>query len=353
MAGEAAAEAPLDFSVAVFSSRPYVKEFLAKPLTATFSRVTFLEARLDKDSARLAEGYDAVCLFVNDDACEAVVATLAEVGVRFIAMRCAGYDQVDLAAAKNRGLRVVRVPSYSPRSVAEHALALMMSLARNLRLTQLKVQSGNYTVDGLVGVELSGKTFGVVGTGQIGLAFIKLLQGFGGRVLAYDVYQNPKALELGAQYVDLETLLRQSDVVSLHTPLLKETYHIIDKERLHMMKPHAMLINVSRGGLVDTAAVVEALREDHLGGVALDVYENEGSLFFKDFTELPASERMKTWDARFIEIRSLPQVTLTPHTAFLTDEALGNIATTLVANLKACACGGALENEIRAKGTLD
>ncbi|GAB4816217.1 hypothetical protein N2152v2_003263 [Parachlorella kessleri] len=339
-----------NFKIAVFSSQQYVLDFLEAPLEAAFPKnnVKFFESRLKLESAPLARGFDAVCAFVNDRISEAVIQVLAEGGVRFLAMRCAGFDKVDVAAAAKYGLKVVRVPAYSPRSVAEHALALTFTLARNLHLTHQRVAAGNYTLSGLVGFELSGKTFGIVGTGKIGLALIKLLQGFDCTVLCYDVYKTQEAERLGGRYVSLEELLSQADIVSLHTPLLTETFHLMDQSRLALMKPTAYLINVSRGGLVNTAALLNALQEGRLGGCAMDVYENEGPLFFRDYTRFSPLERLKNWDRQFEELISLPNVLITPHSAFLTNEALSNIAETTISNLKACAMGEPLINEVRA-----
>ena len=347
----------IELKVAVFSAVEYVVEFLENPLTSAFSKVKFLQARLDRDTASLVKGYDAVCLFVNDVCDAETIDVLADGGIRFIAMRCAGYDRIDVAAANKRGIRVVRVPSYSPRSVAEMALTLIMAASRNLRPAIQKVSIGNYQLSGLVGLEVSGKTYGIVGTGKIGLELIKLLKGFEGRILAYDIYKCEEVKKHGAQYVDLDTLLKESDIVSLHTPLLPSTRHLINEEKLHLMKQNAILINVSRGGLIDTKALMESLQygdEDHashsggkLAAVALDVYDKEESLFFEDFTRLAAKERMKKWDNAFTVLKSLPQVLITPHIAFLTQEALANIADTTVENLHECALGMDLVNEVK------
>ena len=339
-------------SVAIFSVSDYVLDFLEAPFAAAFSRTTFIPHRFDAASAPLAAGHDAVCLFVNDDADAAAIDALADAGVKFIAMRCAGFDRVDLAACARRGLRVLRVPAYSPRSVAEMALALALAAARHLKAANARVGVGNFGLSGIVGLELSGKTYGVVGTGAIGLEFVKLLRGFDGRVLAHDVRENAAAIAAGAEYVDLDTLLRESDVVSLHTPLLPSTKHIMCAKRLALMKPEAILVNVSRGGLIDTAALLRSLKTlGRPGAVALDVYEAEGSLFFQDFSNLAPAKRMAAWDSAFTELHALPQVLATPHVAFLTKEALANIAETTVENLRAAAAaapGAPLPNEVEA-----
>lgn len=353
-----AAQDKCDLKVAVFSAADYVVEFLEKPLSEAFTEVKFFAARLCEDTAVLAKGFDAVCLFVNDECGPKVVETLSEAGVKYIAMRCAGYDRVSLESAKKYGIRVFRVPAYSPRSVAEMALLLIMAAARNLRNAEQRVAVGNYSPSGLVGYEVSGKTYGIVGTGKIGVELIKLMRGFEGRVLAYDVMESEEAKAAGAQYVDLQTLLKESDVVSLHVPLLPSTKHIINRESLRLMKDNAILVNVSRGGLIDTNALMEELEfgddgEKSSGGklaaVAMDVYEGEETLFFEDFTRMPASRRMMAWDRRFASLKTLPQVTITPHIAFLTHEALDEIVVTTIANLRSAARGETVANEVAAK----
>lgn len=325
----------------------YQSSLLFRLLTTSPSPLPNHQARLEPTSAALAHGFDAVCIFVNDDAGAETLKVLAEGGVKLIAMRCAGYDRVDLAAAKELGIRVVRVPAYSPRSVAEHALALMMALARNIKASQIKMAAGSYTLNGLVGVELTGKTFGVVGTGAIGREFVKLLKGFEGKVLGYDPYPTDAARELGVEYVDLDTLLAQSDVISLHVPLLPSTQKLLGTESLNKLKPTALVINVSRGGLIDTEACIQALQEDKFAGLAVDVYEGEGSLFFQDWANMNTARRMKQWDQKFIALKSMPQVIVTPHIAFLTHSALDAIAATTRDNLLAAAEGKDLVNEVK------
>ncbi|PRW60617.1 D-lactate dehydrogenase [Chlorella sorokiniana] len=293
--------------VAVFGSFQYVVDFLKEPLTSIFPNTTFFEVRLKPETAPLAKGFDAVCIFVNDRVNEAVCQQLEEGGVKFIALRCAGFDKVDLEACARHGIRVMRVPAYSPRSVAEHALALTFALARNLHLATSRVKEGNYALSGLVGL------------------------GFGCRVLAYDVYKSEELKSQGVTYCSLEQLLSESDIISLHCPLLPSTFHIINAERLALMKSTAVLINVSRGGLVDTDALLEALQSGRLAGVAMDVYEQEGPLFFRDYTNYSARERMKSWDRRFASL-----------------EALTNIADTTIDNLASGLLGCPLKNEVKA-----
>jgi D-lactate dehydrogenase len=322
-------------TVAVFSSSSYVEDFMKDSLDKVFGTVTFIPNKLDIRSVEYARGSDVVCLFVNDECDREILLRLKDMGVSCVALRCAGFDRVDIDAAHELGIHVVRVPTYSPRSVAEGAMCLMLATARNLRSAVLKVAVGNYTLNGLVGMELTGKTFGIIGTGNIGIEFIKLLKGFDGTVLAYDVYPNQKAVDAGAQYVDMDTLLSQSDVVSLHVPLLPSTKNIMNKENLGKMKENSILINVSRGGLIDTHALIEMLTTGECGirAIGMDVYENEDSLFFTDFTDQSAQQRMKSWDNKFTVLKSLPQVVVTPHTAFLTEEALENICETTIQNI--------------------
>ncbi len=329
--GPSASSPPI--RVAVFSSSPYVEEFL-RPHFAEFS-ATFIPARLDESSARFAAGHDVVCNFVNDECDAGILEALSGMGVRMVANRCAGYDRVDLKAAQELGIAVARVPTYSPESVAEAGLCLMLATARNLRLSCLKVAVGNYTLDGLVGTQLSGKTFGVIGTGAIGTAMVKLLTGFGGKILAYDLFPSEKAREAGAEYVEMDRLLAESDVITLHTPLLPSTKHIICRDSLAKMKHNSILVNVSRGGLIDTESLVEMLVDGSCGvrAVGMDVYEDEESLFFTDFTDQSARQRMKRWDAKFQMLKNLPQVVVTPHTAFLTEEALAAIGETTKRNI--------------------
>lgn len=338
-----------DFKVAIFSAQPYVLEYLQRPLEAAIDRANlrFIEARLDKQTAELAHGCAAVCLFVNDACDGEVVEVLAKAGVKFITMRCAGFDKVDLGACAKHGIQVLRVPAYSPRTVAEHAFALAFTLARELHHQLPRVRVGNYTLNGIVGFELSRKTYGVVGTGNIGVELIRLLKCLDGRILAYDPYPSEEAKKLGVEFVSLEQLLQESDLVSLHCPLMPSTFHLINKERLDLMKPSAILINVSRGGLIDTNDLIAALEGNQLHGVAMDVYENEGNLFDQDFVELSSRDRMHAWDRRWAYLKSLPQVVVTPHSAFLTREALKNIADTTVENLRDCALGRPLRNEVK------
>jgi len=319
--------------LAVFSAQNYVVDHFGPPLTSHFPQTKFIDARLDADTAALAEGCGAVCIFVNDDASAPVIATLARCGVRMIALRCAGYDRVDLAACAAHGIAVARVPTYSPTSVAEMAVALAFALNRNLHLIPARVAQGNYALSGLVGFEMCSQTVAVLGTGAIGAEACRIFRGIGMRVLAYDVRPNPAVEAMGVEYCSVDEMLPQADVVSLHLPLLPSTTNFFDAAMVAKLKPNALLINVSRGGLVDTDALLAGLESGQIGGLGLDVYANEGALFFTDWSSMDAARRMKSWDRRFKTLISYPQVFVTPHSAFLTHEALRSIGRTTAINL--------------------
>lgn len=319
--------------VAVFSTKPYDARFLARAAEGGRHVLTFHEARLVPATASLSEGHDAVCAFVNDDLGADVLTRLADAGVRLVALRSAGFNHVDVAAAEALGIAVARVPAYSPHAVAEHALALLLALNRKIYRAYNRVREGNFSLDGLLGFDLDGKTVGVVGTGQIGRAFARMVHGLGCEVLAVDPVPSTE-LEGVATYVDRDELFAASDVVSLHCPLTPETYHLVDEAALRRMKRGVTLINTSRGQLVDTPAVVEALKEGRIGRLGLDVYEEEGDLFFEDL-----SNRVIRDDV-FSRLLTFPNVLVTGHQGFFTEEALTNIAATTVANLDAYEDGG-------------
>jgi D-lactate dehydrogenase len=325
--------------VAVFSSKKYDREYLGRALGGDHD-VTFLEARLDVQTAGLAAGHDAVCLFVNDDASNSVLELLAAGGTSFLLLRSTGYNHVDLAAASRLGLRVARVPGYSPHAVAEHAVALMLALDRKIHRAYARVREGNFSLDGLLGFDLHLRTVGVVGTGQIGLAMAQILRGFGCRILGYDIVENPACMALGMEYVELGRLLGESDVVTLHCPLTPETHHLITQSTIESMKNGVMIINTSRGGLIDTPAVIEGLKSGKIGHLGLDVYEEETALFFEDL-----SDRI-IHDDVFSRLLTFPNVIVTGHQGFFTQNALEQIAETTAANLSAFADGRSPENEL-------
>lgn len=317
----------------LFSSRQYdIDTFnVANAANAAFGfDLHFQESHLDADTAVLARGFDAVCPFVNDTLDAAVLERLREGGTRFIALRSAGFNHVDLAAAARLQLPVARVPAYSPYAVAEHAVGLILALNRRLPRAVARTREGDFSLHGLLGFDLHGKTVGVIGTGMIGRVFGRIMAGFGMRVLAYDP-GTPAAdlLALGAQYVPLDTLLAEADVVSLHCPLLPSTHHLIDEAAIAKMKRGAMLINTSRGGLVESNALIGALKSGQLGHLGLDVYEEEGGLFFEDHSNRPLQDDV------LARLLMFPNVIVTAHQAFFTREAMDEIARTTLANLAA------------------
>jgi D-lactate dehydrogenase len=313
--------------VAAFSTKPYDREFLERAAAGTGIEWRWFESRLEADTARLAEGAQAVNCFVNDDLGGGVLERLDALGVRLVTLRCAGFNQVDLPAAARLGLPVVRVPEYSPHAVAEHAVGLVLMLDRRLHKAFNRVREGNFSLDGLLGSDLHGRTVGVVGTGKIGRCFAEIMLGFGCRILAHDPRPDAALEARGVAYVPLADLLRDSDIVSLHCPLTPATHHLIDASRIKLMKPGAMLVNTSRGGLVDTRAVIAALKTGHIGHLGLDVYEEEADLFFED----KSSEIIG--DDVFSRLLTFPNVVVTAHQAFFTRNALEAIASQTVRNL--------------------
>lgn len=319
--------------IVLFSAKPYDRESFEAANDGHGHDLTYLDTRLDLRTSPLAEGHQAVCAFVNDDLSGPVVDDLADRGVRLLLLRSAGYNHVDLAAAEARGLVVARVPAYSPYAVAEHAAGLLLALNRHLHRAWIRVREQNFGLHGLMGMDLHGKTVGVIGTGQIGTVFTRIMAGFGVRLLAHDPYPNDECRALGAEYVDVGHLAAHSHAVALHCPLTPDTHHLVDADFLDRMPRGALLVNTSRGGLVDTPAVIDALRAGHLGGLAIDVYEEEAGLFFED-----RSEEILTDDA-FARLLTFPNVIVTAHQAFFTREAVQRIAGTTLANATAFVTG--------------
>lgn len=317
--------------IAVFSTKPYDKRFLdaanAAARATALHEFNYFRPRLEAVTAKLAEGHEAVCVFVNDVVNGEVLELLWAAGVRHVVLRCAGFNNVDLAAAARLRMSVVRVPAYSPHAVAEHTLALILALNRRIHRAYNRVREGNFELEGLLGFDLHGRTVGVIGTGQIGEATARILLGFGCKVLAYDICTNGALAEAGVHYVTLEQLLAASDIVTLHCPLTPGTKHLMGQKNLARLKRGAMLVNTSRGGLLDTRAVIEALKSGQIGQLALDVYEEEASLFFQD-----RSADMIIDDV-FARLLTFPNVLITAHQAFFTEEALAGIANTTIANL--------------------
>ena len=320
-------------NIAVFSAKSYDREYFTTANAASKHAITFLDMRLMSDTASLAKGCEVVCAFVNDRLDAEVIGLLAEEGTRLIAMRCAGYNNVDLYAAAARGITVVTVPSYSPHAVAEHAVALLLTLNRRVHHAYNRVTRGDFTLDGLIGFDLHGKTVGLVGTGRIGTITGQILQGFGCHVLASDPFPPPEAQTAGFTFCELDELLAQSDIVSLHCPLMPATRHIINAARLDRIKRGTTLINTSRGALIDTPAALAALDRGQLGRLGLDVYENEACFFYDDHSHHPLP------DATLARLIAHPNVLLTGHQAFLTHEALTNIAETTFQSINDFAAG--------------
>lgn len=329
--------------VAIFSTKPYDRLFL-DAAAAGRHRLTYLEARLTPETAVLARGAGAVCAFVNDAVDAAVLGKFAGLGVRLIALRSAGFNNVDLAAAARLGVAVARVPAYSPEAVAEHAAAMILSLNRNLHRAYARVREGNFALDGLLGFNLHSRTVGVVGTGKIGAALARIMLGFGCRVLAYDPFPDPALAALGVIYLPLPELLAGADIISLHCPLTPATRHLIDAAAIGRMRRGAMLINTSRGAMIDTPAVIEALKSGAIGHLGLDVYEEEAALFFED-----RSDRVLRDDV-FARLLTFPNVLVTGHQGFFTTEALTAIAETTVANIESFEATGRAVHAVSADG---
>jgi D-lactate dehydrogenase len=320
----------------VFDTKPYDRDALLHASGESGIEWRFMDCRLSAETAAAVQGARAVCIFVNDKADRTCLEILAKQGVRHIALRCAGFNGVDLAAARELGIAVTRVPAYSPYAVAEHAVALLLALNRKIPRASSRVRDLNFSLNGLVGFDLHGKTAGIFGTGKIGRIAAQILRGFGMRVLAFDPFPSLEwAQEHGVEYTDALTLARECEVISLHTPLTPETRHIIRQETLQLMKPGAILVNVSRGALIDTTALIEALKSGRLGGVALDVYEEEEGVFFEDLSG------QILHDDELARLLTFPNVLITAHQAFLTQEALAEIARVTVENLTAGGAGRA------------
>ncbi|HLV67016.1 MAG TPA: 2-hydroxyacid dehydrogenase [Polyangiaceae bacterium] len=333
--------------MAMFDTHAYDRTAFEAANAAFGHAITFFDLRLTEDTAPLARGHDCVCCFVADRLNADALEALHRDGVRLVALRCAGYNNVDLVTAARLGLPVVRVPEYSPHAVAEHAVGLVLALNRKIHRAYARVREWNFSLDGLVGFDLYGKTVGIVGTGRIGLATARIFRGFGCRVLAFDLHpalDAARALEL--EYVELPTLFSESDVISLHVPLTPATYHMIDAAALASMKPGVFLINTGRGALIDSSALIQALKRGSIGAAGLDVYEEEEGIFFEDL-----SNRVLQDDV-LARLLTFPNVVVTSHQAFLTREALGNIATTTLENVSAFERGLPLMNQVRAEDVL-
>ncbi len=309
--------------LAFFDCKSYYVPGFDKYLAGTEIEVKYFEPNLNIDTVSLAAGFDAVCVFVSDTVDAAVVDRLYEMGVKVIALRCAGFNNVDIKACQGK-LRVFRVPAYSPYAVAEHAMALLLTINRRTHKAYNRTRDFNFSLQGLAGFDLHGKTVGIIGTGKIGRVFADICRGFGMKILAYDPYPNPDA---GLAYVELPELLQKADIISLHCPLTEDTRHLINADSIAQMKNNVTIINTSRGGLVNTGALIEGLKDKKVGAACLDVYEEEGDFFYEDFSGHIVR------DDKLVRLISMPNVIVTSHQAFLTEEALDNIAATTVNNL--------------------
>lgn len=326
--------------VAVFSTKPYDRRFLEAANADHGHELVFFEPHLTCDTAILASEFPAVCVFVNDLLDEKTLRAIASQGTRLIVLRSAGFNHVDLTAATELGMIVVRVPAYSPYAVAEHTIGLILTLNRKIHRAYNRVREGNFSLDGLLGFDLHERTVGIVGTGKIGVIVAQILKGFGCQLLTYDLHPNPECEALGVKYVELPELFATSDIITLHCPLTPETYHIINAQALEQMNPGVMLINTSRGALIDTKAVISALKSRKIGYLGLDVYEQESDLFFEDLSNAVIQ------DDAFQRLLTFPNVLITGHQAFFTENALKNIAETTLSNITDIEQGHPCPNQV-------
>jgi D-lactate dehydrogenase len=326
--------------IAFFGTKPYDRRFFDEANQIFSHSITYFEPHLDAQTALLTVGYDAVCAFVNDHVDSDTFDILSANGIRLVALRCAGFNNVDLVAARRLKIDVVRVPAYSPHAVAEHTLALLLALNRKVHRASNRVREGNFALEGLLGFDIYGMTVGVIGTGKIGINVIRILRGFGCRVLAYDPFPNSQCSEMGAAYATIDTLFKASDIVTLHCPLTPESHHMINEQTIAQMKEGVMIINTSRGGLLDTRAAIKGLKSGKIGYLGLDVYEEEGDLFFEDLSGKVMQDDV------FARLTTFPNVIITGHQAFFTREALSNIANTTLGNIKAFEETGVCPNSV-------
>lgn len=328
--------------IAVYSTKHYDQKYLEQVNQQYGFELVFFDFLLSESTAKTAVDCDAVCIFVNDDGSRPVLEELAGLGVRYIALRCAGFNNVDLDAAAELGLQVVRVPAYSPEAVAEHAVGLMMTLNRRIHRAYQRTRDANFSLDGLTGFNMHNKTAGIIGTGKIGIATLRIFKGFGMRLLAFDPYPSEQALALGAEYVDLKTLFAESHVISLHCPLTAENHHLLNAQAFSQMRDGVMIINTSRGGLIDSQAAIDALKQQKIGALGMDVYENERDLFFED------KSNDVIQDDVFRRLSACHNVLFTGHQAFLTAEALTAISDTTLENLSQLNRGETCQNRVTA-----
>lgn len=328
--------------IALFNAKPYDRQFFDESLSAFSHQITYLEPSLSSTTAALAAGYPAVCAFVNDTLDRDVLTILSQGGTQHIALRCAGFNNVDLSAARELGMSVVRVPAYSPYAVAEHTLGLILTLNRKIHRAHARVREHNFSLNGLVGFDIHGRTVGIIGTGEIGATFAKIMSGFGCTLLAFDPQPNPMCEALGVSYVPLEELFARSDIVSLHCPLTPQTKYLINERTIAQMKTGVMIVNTSRGAVIDTKAAIAGLKSGQIGYLGIDVYEEEAHYFFRDMSgEMIADDLLA-------RLTTFPNVLITGHQAFLTQEALRAIAQVTLQNLTDLEVSGQCHNAVRA-----
>jgi len=326
--------------IAVFSTKTYDREYLDKFNVNESHRLTYFEASLNSNTTNLTLGFEAVCVFVNDKIDSGTIEKLSENGIKIIALRCAGFNNVDLDAASQKNIKVVRVPAYSPQAVAEHALALILTLNRKTHKAFNRIREGNFSLEKLVGFNLYNKTVGVIGTGQIGTIFCEIMLGFGCKVFAFDIYESKELKAKGVEYKSFEEIITSSDVISLHCPLTPETHHLFNTNVFSKIKKGAMIINTCRGAVIKTEDTIDALKSGKLGYLGMDVYEQEENLFFRDLSESIIQDEL------ILQLISFPNVLITSHQGFFTKEALEEIATITIKNLTDFERGSTLENEI-------
>lgn len=326
--------------IVFFSSKSYDRDSFQRVELARQHELVYLEPRLTQATAPLAQGADAVCMFVNDEGSAEVLRTLGELGIRLILLRSSGFNHVDLKTAAELGMTVMRVPAYSPHAVAEHAMALLLALNRKIHRASGRVREGNFSLEGLLGFDLAGKTMGIIGTGKIGEVMCRIATGFGCHVIANDIHPNPECVAWGVTYVSREELYAQSHVISLHCPLVPSTHHLINDQAVSAMRQGVVIVNTSRGALIDTNAAIRGLKSRQIGGLALDVYEEEGDLFFEDLS----NEVLQ--DDTFARLLTFPNVLVTGHQAFFTQEALQTIAETTLRNAADFAAGRGSDNQV-------
>jgi D-lactate dehydrogenase len=329
--------------MAVFNTKPYDREFLEIANRQHNHSLTFFETHLKRETVSLARGFPAVCIFVNDRIDTPMFEALATNGTRLVALRCSGFNNVDLVEAEKHEIMVVRVPAYSPYAVAEHTIALLLGLNRKLHKSYARVREGNFALDGLLGYDVHGRTAGIIGTGRIGMVVAKILHGFGCSLKAYDPHRNAECERYGVRYTSLNELLSDSDIITLHCPLTPETHHIIDSSAVEQMKHGVILINTSRGALIDTRAIIRGLKSGKISQLGLDVYEEEADLFFEDLSDKVIQDDV------FARLLTFPNVVVTGHQAYFTREALMNIAEVTLANIQEYEKTGTCSNRVTAR----